>query len=115
MWITLPGFPFSTAMWMVNRIHDHASNMWPFPLPTVPTRLPYTDIFMIHIPNLPNSSHTVTQNSSHLSRLEPNLYIFTITAHNLRESSGTPYELATLTSLELNVMNRGAERHIHQR
>jgi hypothetical protein len=99
---------------MVDRVHHNASDMRPFPLPPSPPRFPYGDILVIKVPDLPDRRHARTQNSTHFTRLQPDLDVITIAPHYLREPPGAPNQLATFTGFQLDIMNSRSQGHAAQ-
>ena len=61
MGITLTRLPLSTAVRVIDRIHDDATNMGPPALPSRASGLANYHIFMVHIADLPDSGHTGRQ------------------------------------------------------
>lgn len=90
MRVALTGFPLSTPVRMVNRIHDDASHMRPAAEPARPARLSNADILMIHIADLSDRRHAGRKDAAHFSRLESHLDVFPVSPHDLREPSGAP-------------------------
>ena len=58
MRVSLPGFPLTTAVRVVDRVHDHPTYMRALPFPSRTTSFSNDDILVINIANLANSSHT---------------------------------------------------------
>jgi hypothetical protein len=67
MGVSLSRFPFTTAMWVVDRIHHNTAHVRASAQPSHPTSLPNINILMIRIPNLPDSGHARRENFPHFT------------------------------------------------
>jgi hypothetical protein len=114
MGITLSRLSFATTMRVVDRIHDDTANMRASPLPSGPTGLANTNIFMVRIANLPDRRHASRKNPTHFARPEPYLNILAIAAHDLSRSTRTTNQLSALPRLQLDIMDRGTQGHAGQ-
>jgi len=113
--IALPRLSFSTTMRVVDRVHNHTSNVGTLTLPPCTTSLADNNVFMINVTDLTNRSHASRQDLAHLAGLQTNLNVGPITPHNLGRSPGAADQLTTLARLQFNVVNRGTKGNIHER
>ena len=111
MRIALPGLSLTAAVRMVDRIHDDSTNVWPTAEPSRAPRFADGNILMIEIADLPDGRHTGSQNSPHLPGLQSHLHIAFFAAHNLGKTAGAADQLPALARLQLDVVDRGPQRH----
>lgn len=115
MRIALTRLAFTASVWMVDRVHDNSANMRTATEPPAPPRFSHIDVLMVQVSYLANRGHTRCQDASHFSGLEPHLHIVSVTAHDLSESPGAADQLTAFAGLQLDIMNRRAQRHIGKR
>ena len=65
MGITLTRLPLSTAVRVIDRIHDDATNMGTLSLPSRASCLTNHHILMVDISDLPDGGHTGRQDFAH--------------------------------------------------
>jgi|TARA_B100001245_G_C22488254_1_gene248334 hypothetical protein len=58
----------SSTQWMVDWVHRVPTNMRSSTTPSLTTRFPDPNIFMVEVPNLPDGSETPRHNKPRLTR-----------------------------------------------
>src|SRR5262245_16961170 len=115
MRIPLAGFSFATTVRMIDRIHGNPTHMRPASPPTRTSCFPDTNVLMVDITDLADRGQTGAQNPSHFTGLQADLNVVSISSHNLRKTACTTDELCSLAWLELEIVNRRAQRHVRKR
>src|SRR5437868_4145567 len=97
---------------MMGLIHLHTANMRPTTFPPLASRFPNSHVFMVRVADLPNRRLTSRENLSHLSGLQTDLYVDSISSHHLSRSPRAPDQLAAPAWLELDIVDDGPCWHI---
>src|SRR5581483_8423188 len=61
-------FSFTAAVWMIDRVHSHATVMRRLAQPASPPRFAERDILVIEIANLPDCGHALDRNTPDFAR-----------------------------------------------
>jgi hypothetical protein len=74
-------FSFTTAHWMIHRVHGDASNMRPFTEPASTASFTEFPALIFPVANLTDAGTTKIIKFSYFTRRQPDEYIFTLFSH----------------------------------
>ena len=109
------GATFATAHRMVDRVHGDAAVVRTKPEPTRAARFAHRDVLMIGVRNLANRGPAIEVHAANLAARKPNLAPRAFFRHQLRGHTGRAAKLTALALLQLEVVDRRAERDGPQR
>src|SRR2546422_669399 len=94
---------FTTAMWMVDRVHGDAAVMRTLSYPARASCFAPGHVFMIRVANLPDGRKTILQNFSRLARGQLDQRIVAFLRDQLRRTTRRTNHLRALARLQFNV------------
>src|ERR1035437_2846388 len=109
------GLAFAAAVRMVSRVHYHAADFGPLAHMPCASRLAQVLILVIEIGDLADGGHATEADSTNLARRKPDGRVVTLFGEQLGRHARGADDLATLARHELDVVDRGTERDVHQR
>jgi hypothetical protein len=96
---TTRGTTLTTTMWVVNRVHHNAANMWALAKPSITASFTNFDILLIWVGYRANGRHTLRPHQTNFTRSKAQDSVPTIAANQLNISPSRTRKLATLTGL----------------
>src|SRR5262249_41457494 len=101
------GFTFTTAMGMVDRVHDHAAHGRTDALPAVAAG--FADLFveMVGVRHRADRRHAILRHDARFARIELDLHDAGITTDDLNVSASRTSKLTALADLEFDIVNDG--------
>src|SRR6266481_3943933 len=103
---------FTTAVWMVNRVHGDTTIHRTAPQPAHASRLADGDVFVVKISHLADGGHAILRNFAGLARRQLDQRVLAFLGHQLGRTAGRAHHLRPLAGLQLNVVNSGTRRNI---
>src|SRR5439155_19197777 len=99
------GLALATAVRMVARIHDDASDLGPLAQVAGAARLAEVLILVVEIADLADGGHATDRDAPHLARGKPDRGELTFLGQQLGGSAGGPNDLAALARDQLDVVD----------
>src|SRR5882672_5981213 len=100
---------------MVDRVHGPAAHSGPHTQPADRARLAVAAQVVLVVADFADRGATVDVHLANLARLEANRRVDALARRVLRGAAGAARELAALARLELDVVDRRADRNVAQR
>ena len=102
-------------MWVVDRVHGHATNGRALALPSHAAGLTPVDVRLLGIADLANRCTRTQVNVANLSRRHTQLRIGAVLRDQLHAGAGRSSNLGSPTRLDLHRVDNGSHRNVAQR
>jgi hypothetical protein len=102
-------------MRVIDRVHCRTTNLWALPHVARASGFADLQVLVINVGYLSNGGHAGQRNKSHLGGRHAHGGELALLRNQLCGGASGTNHLATLPWYELNVVNRGAERHARER
>ena len=102
---------FTTAMWVVDRVHRNTAVRRTNPQPASPTRLTNSDVFMISIRQLTNRSAASSVKQANFTARHLHLAVVTFFRHQLSKATSRTSQIATMARLNFDIVNQSTNRN----
>src|SRR6266508_6589797 len=101
---------FTAPHRVVHRVHRHAAHVRAEPQPAVSSRFPDRDVLVFEVPHLADRRVALDVDLADFARGQAHLRVSPLLGHELRGRAGGAHELAAAAPLQLDVVDRRAER-----
>src|SRR4029077_2964755 len=108
-------FALTTAHRVIDRVHYHATHVWPASLPARATSFAAGDVHVIDVSNLADGGETILMNPAHFARWHFHQRVTAFEVVQRRLLTGAASNLSTAAGTELDVVNVRSKRHRAQR
>jgi len=105
----------TTTMRVIDRVHGNTADVRAEAQPTGTTSLTEADVLLVGIRHGADGGHAFATDHPQLAGSETQLSVALVLTDQLDVGAGGASHLATLASLQLDIMNNGAHRNILQR
>src|SRR5688572_12557752 len=99
---------------MIDRVHGHATHLRTLAAPAVRTGLTDHLQLGVAVADFADRGQALAADHAHFSRRHAQGHIIAFLGDNLRAVAGAANDLAALLRLELDVVHRGAQRHLRE-
>src|SRR6202030_3915909 len=115
MRVALAGLAFAATVRMVDRVHHDAADGGAHAEPTDRSGLAEHPQVVLVVSDLADGGAAVDMNLAHFAGFQTHAGIHALARRELRGPAGTARQLAALTDLEFDVVDRAAHRDVAQR
>src|SRR3954471_20331519 len=106
------GLAFTTAMWVIDRIHRHPAVHRTTSHPAFASRLADGNVFMVGVAHLTDRGHAIDEHPTCFARRQLQQSVVAFLRNQLRRASSGAHHLRALTGLQLHVVDGGTGRNI---